>query len=150
MNHKIADEGPVLDWDLDPRWPDFYGLRMVKVDGQTYAIGTYEQAETAAVDRIREDVWSFNTKFLADWIGRNVGQTLDERAIKALKAMQEKLCEDANPLLLAMLGEQFDDFALAAIDADGMGHFLADYDHEQRYGDDLHPDLAGLLAFRLD
>jgi hypothetical protein len=44
--------------------------------------------------------------------------------------MQSKLCEDAAPLIEALI-DDMDAFIRDAISADGRGHFLAGYDHEE-------------------
>jgi hypothetical protein len=45
--------------------------------------------------------------------------------------MQAELCEDANEIVRAMIGERMDDFVSQAIGADERGHFLSSYDGEE-------------------
>lgn len=45
--------------------------------------------------------------------------------------MQAELCEDANEIVKAMIGNNISLFLENAIKADGRGHFLSRYDGEE-------------------
>jgi hypothetical protein len=102
-------------------------------DGETWSTGRQawlvlsdEDADERVAEAIRESMWSFRPEFIAD----HTRPRLTVAATKALAEMQRKLCESANPLILAMI-DDVDDFIRAAIAADGRGHFIANYDHEE-------------------
>ena len=85
---------------------------------------TDEEADEHTKDYIEESLWAFNASFLA-------GQTgLPESAFEGLS----KQCEEGNEPIMQMIQATcgIDSFVEAAISADGRGHFLARYDHEER------------------
>lgn len=98
--------------------------------GEFYVV-TDAEADKKAIDYMQDTLWAFNVSFL-----RNFVPALNsDRAAKAWEKMAGELCEDANPLVAAMLGDRIGDFCREAIRADGRGHFLAAYDgreHEIR------------------
>jgi hypothetical protein len=123
---------------------DHYGLPIYKADdGNEYAVGTKAQAMKAAKANILESLWAFNTDFIARFAG------LDERAQKAVSKMQADMSEDANDIVRKLIGEsKLKKFVKAAIDADGLGHFLSPYDSEERNSSDIEGLPKGKLAFR--
>lgn len=89
-----------------------------------FLVLTDEEADARARQYIEESVWAFNASFLA-------GQTgLPESAFEGLS----KQCEEGNEPIMQMIQATcgIDSFVEAAISADGRGHFLARYDHEER------------------
>lgn len=92
---------------------------------EEYLVLTDEEADDAAREQINESLWAFNASFITDFCG------LSHRCEQALQKMQEELCEEANELIHALVGDGFDKFCEQAIGADGRGHFLAGYDHEE-------------------
>ncbi len=78
-------------------------------------------------------MWAFNAEFIASHCKTN----LDTKAVDALRGMQSELCEDANPLVEALI-EDLDHFIKDAIAADGRGHFLAGYDFEENEQDEYY------------
>ena len=89
-----------------------------------FLVLTDEEADAHTRQYIEESVWAFNASFLA-------GQTgLPESAFEALS----KQCEEGNEPIMQMIRATcgIDSFVEAAISADGRGHFLARYDHEER------------------
>lgn len=98
-----------------------YGLPVVRLASGSYLIAKdKEAAEDAARDYIENCVWSFNASFLAQMTGIDMS---------VFETMQPK-CEDAQEgvesIIEATCG--MDAFVDAAIQADGLGHFLASYD----------------------
>ena len=87
---------------------------------------------------ILDSLWAFNAKFI---IQHSKVESLNDRQFTALegaiKAIQEKLCEDANPLVLALI-DNIDRFIDDAIGADGRGHFLSGYDGEENEQDGFY------------
>jgi hypothetical protein len=72
-------------------------------------------------------VWAFSPSFLS------AHTRVTEEAIRKI---QESMCEDANESLTAMI-KDFDWFVEDVVRCDGRGHFLAGYDHVERYEDYL-------------
>lgn len=101
---------------------DRYGLWTVEYDGRTYAIGTEEEADAAAREYIKESAWAFRPEFVAQYCAGSITAEHVRRIIG-------DDCEDANDVVLDLL-EDFDTFAAAAINGDGIGHFLSSYDGE--------------------
>ena len=92
-----------------------------------YLVLTAEEATAAAVACVKDSLWAFRTRCIADFIGSRV--MLNGKVVDSLEKMQGALCEDANDLILALIGvDRVDAFAAEAIRADGRGHFLAGYD----------------------
>ena len=88
-----------------------------------FLVLTDEEADAHARQYIEESVWAFNASFLA-------GQTgLPESAFEALS----KQCEEGNEPIMQMIRATcgIDSLVEAAISADGRGHYLARYDHEE-------------------
>jgi len=124
---------------------DYYGLPIYETeDRHEYAVGTDAQATKAAREYILDSLWAFRTEFIVS------AAKLDDKAIKSIRDMQEKMSEDANPLIRRLIGEQnLSRFVREAISADGRGHFLASYDgHEQR-SNDIEGLPRGKIAFRI-
>jgi hypothetical protein len=88
-----------------------------------YLVLTDEEADQRAKEYISDSLWAFQVNFLREYC-----KALKTPAIcQAVATMQEKLCEDANEIIRALI-DDFDSFVQAAISADGRGHFLATYD----------------------
>lgn len=90
-----------------------------------YVVLTAHEANERCKDYIRESLWAFNVDFLEARC-----ECVTYRTKKAVRKMQEELCEDANELIFAWI-DDFDTFVACAIVADGRGHFLAPYDGEE-------------------
>lgn len=110
----------------------FLGVDVDDIVEEGYAGGTYrvgrnrwykvltdEQADEACEEEIRANVWAFSPSFIAS----HAKPRLAQPAVLALREVQEKLCESANDLVLALI-DDFDRFVQDAISADGRGHFL--------------------------
>ena len=102
------------------------GTDYFEAEGKEYYVLTDDEANTYAEEYIRESLWAFRAEFIAQY----TKVTLSDRAIAAIKKMQETLCEDANELIYALI-EDFDAFVKDAIRADGRGHFISQYDGEE-------------------
>ena len=103
-----------------------------RVGRTTYLVLTDDEAHEAAGKRIEESLWAFRPSFIA----RFTEPRLSDAAQKALGQAQEKLCEDANDLVRALIRD-IDAFIEAAISEDGRGHFIGSYDGEEREQGDL-------------
>lgn len=116
---------------------EYYGLTIAKINHNEYAIGTQEDALTAAKEYIAENVWAFNSNFLA-------GHSCLSADIIA--TIQEKCHENCNEQLKDTITD-FDHFCDDAISCDGLGHFLSPYDGEEKTLDKVLKDYVGSLDF---
>lgn len=105
---------------------DHYGMNIYKDGNQEYAIGTDEEADQAARDEILNSLWAFSPEFVLTHSKAGSKPSI----VRALKEMQEKLCEDANELVKALITD-LDQFVEDAISSDGRGNFLSPYDNEE-------------------
>jgi hypothetical protein len=100
-----------------------------------FEVLTDKEATDKANANIADSLWAFKPEFIAQF-----APVKDRQALaKALSIVQEKMCEDANELILAPIGSKANlrRFQKAAIAADGRAHFLNTYDdqeHEVREG----------------
>jgi hypothetical protein len=108
---------------------DYFSLNDIDPsDIADYAIGTDDQADQAVKEYVLDSLWSFNSKFIAEFLREYQVCDLNDRAVESLQKAQSELCEDANELIKGLIGDHIDSFVGQAIDADGRGHFLAGYD----------------------
>jgi hypothetical protein len=96
-----------------------------------YLVLTDEEADERTLESLRETVWAFR----ADFLGRYVPALRNSRAAKAWEKVVGDLCEDANDLVLALLGDRADEALGDAMSEDGRGHTLASYDGQQEEQD---------------
>jgi hypothetical protein len=118
---------------------DCYGLTVLEIGQESYAIGDDSQAYQACKDYIKEAVWSFKGSFIAEACG------LPAELGEVFSSYSAEKCEGANDALLALVKRtcSFDSFASRAIGDCGRGHFLAGYD-----GDEINLG-DGLFAYRI-
>ena len=95
-----------------------------EIDSEDYLVLTDEEADEAVREEIEEMVWAFTPSFLSAHTG------VDEEVFVALADR----CEANNDSFKRMI-KDFDAFVEDAVGADGRGHFLAGYDHEEHYCD---------------
>jgi len=107
-----------------------YDENIFIINNDEYLILTDEEANEKASEAIRQLLWAFNANFIIDNSEKLTNAENYEALSKAISKMQEKLCEDANDLVFALI-DDFDDFVKNAIEADGRGHFLSGYDGEE-------------------
>lgn len=98
------------------------------IDTGEYMCLTDEDADSAAHDEIMESLWAFRPLFLAGTTG------IDIDVFEALSVNNQ--CDGNNHAIASLIKNTcgFDEFVEAAISADGRGHFLAHYDHEEIHG----------------
>jgi hypothetical protein len=97
---------------------------------ESYLVLDDDEADKYVQERILEDLWAFNTEFIIAHSRIEVDEQNEESITRALKKMQEKLCEDAQPIIRALLKDE-EEFVSDAVEADGRGHFLSGYDGEE-------------------
>ena len=95
-----------------------------EIDSEDYLVYTDEEADEAVREAIEESLWAFTPSFLS------AHTDVDEEVFVALAGR----CEENNDSYKRMI-KDFDAFVEQAVSADGRGHFLAGYDHEEHYCD---------------
>lgn len=107
---------------------------------EEYRVLTDEEADDVARIDIENSLWAFNPDFILEHCSA-YGKS-DEKQLKrmenALSTMLETLCDDANPIVEALIGgvDGIGDFVSDAIDSDGRGHFISLYDGEEHESGD--------------
>lgn len=128
---------------------DHYGLPIYESpDGHEYAVGTQAEAHEAAKQNAKESLWAFRASYIIGFLP--IDGRAAEVAEKGIETMQEKLSEDAQPIIELLLGDKLDRFLDRAVRDDGAGHFLNGYDGEEYDSDDIDGLPKGKLAFRVD
>ena len=84
-----------------------------------YLVLTDEEATQRAIDVARDSLWAFRGAFWKNYTD------LSPSSVKAIEKAQGILCEDAGPVLAAVVGARLDEMLVDAVDVDGRGHFLA-------------------------
>lgn len=139
-----------------------YGLTQYEVDGQTWALGddTNQDAKgRTRVDRaarraVVNSLWAFKTGYIVNFLAsRNpaIGKLSGRARLcfeRGLAKLQEELCEDAGPIVRALLGKHLSRFVDNAIRDDGRGHFLSGYNGEEQDSDNVPGLPKGRIAFR--
>ena len=103
-----------------------YDDYLFEVDGDEYLVLSDSEADTRCENQINYSLWAFNAEFIAS----HTRTRLEDKQIDAIRKMQSELCEDANEIVRALIYD-VDYFIKDAINADGRGHFLAQYDFEE-------------------
>jgi len=106
LYHLTANEGQ-QDWE-----------EVANMIGEDYLVLTDEEADEKVYEYIADTVWGFTPSFLSGYTG------IDEEVFVTL---QEAGKYDA----IRSMIQDFDGFVEAAVSADGRGHFLATYDHNE-------------------
>jgi hypothetical protein len=132
VNEKKIALKTYLKFDVDPlTWAP---NRFQPSDTEhEYLVLTDDEANTAVRDDIVESLWTFRPSFLMRFVtGADAFTKQQETAfVKSLEAISGKLCETANPVILAMIGENLGELIEKAVESDGRGHFLAGYDEKE-------------------
>lgn len=108
------------------------GCETFEIIGNTYRVLTEEEADKAATESIKNDLWAFNPDFVLKHTEfyTTSSDREDEEFCKALSSLQGSICEGATPIFKALIAD-LDEFARDAIEADGRGHFISFYDGEE-------------------
>lgn len=107
-----------------------YDTNLFEYGVESYLVLGEQEVNEYIKERILNDLWAFNAEFILSHSRIEVDEHNEAKILKALKMVQEKLCEDATPLIRALL-ENEEEFIEDAIDADGRGHFLSGYDSKE-------------------
>jgi hypothetical protein len=117
---RIAALASWLDVDIDDLDEVDYQDNCFTTGTKEWLVLTDEEADTAAKEDIELSLWAFKRDFLSAYMPEGV----DSEHLEKLN----DLCEDSNPLILALVGDRLDDLSWDAIASDGRGHFLSGYD----------------------
>lgn len=123
---RIAALAKHLGCDIEDISPCGYDDCTFEACGGEYLVLTDDEADERATQEIKESLWAFRAKFIAS---HSTNGWSDE-CIKSLEKMQGELCEDANPIIEALI-KDLDHFISDAISADGRGHFISRYDGKE-------------------
>jgi hypothetical protein len=132
-----------------------HGLTVYKTEDGEFAIGSDAKCDRAARRAVVDVLWAFNTSCIVRFLRSNnkafvgMSDTAAGEFEQALQKMQETLCEDAQPIIRAMLGTKLNKFVQEAIAADGRGHFLSPYDSEESRSED-YGFKPGRLVYKLN
>lgn len=116
-----------------------YADSIFTTNGGEYLVVTDAEATKACKEQLRDSMWAFSIDFIAS----HSRMELSTRAKAAIVKMQSELCEDCNEII-ACLVKSITAFINDAIKADGRGHALAGYDHEEIELEN------GLFAYRVN
>lgn len=88
-----------------------------------YIVLTENEAYQRATEYIEDTLWAFNSNFLAGYT------RVDESVFEQLSLQ----CENANVPIRTLIQANggLDEFVSAAVAADGLGHFISQYDGEE-------------------
>lgn len=101
------------------------------IGNREYFVLTQDEMDFEVKSDIERLLWAFNPDFLARFI-----DGVDAQSIEAVQ--NTGICEDLNPLMLKLVGENLDKLVEEAVQTDGYGHFLAGYDGEHIEQDGFH------------
>jgi len=135
-----------LAWHLDIDPDDV--TEMAWGDGENFdagGLGEYRvltdgEADEAVEEYIRETLWAFNPEFLVPYIADGSLRPEDVAGIIGGR------CEDANPALLALVGNSLPELIEGAVQTDGRGIFLAGYDFEEIESEEI--DMETFYIYR--
>lgn len=132
---RIEELAEFLNIDRADIVPDDYTDNQFNTPDGEYLVLTDEEANKEATEYIKYSIWAFNPEFIASECELCNDLTDDEACelINGLRAIQEKTCESSNLLLTALIKGTcgLDTFIADAINADGRGHFISDWDGKE-------------------
>lgn len=115
------------------------------ISNEDWIILEDEEADIMAREQIESSLWAFNYSFLVKH--SNVIAKIPE---DIFKIMVERMCEDANEIVLALI-DNLNDFIEDTINTDGRGHFIASYDFiEYEVEIDIDDSKKVYYAYRLN
>lgn len=109
-----------------------YDSKVLEAEGGEYLVLDDEEADRAVREYISESLWAFRPEFLAPLVKEEIAEELEEFGESVEEHIKElqKRSEDSNSDVRNLI-DDFDFLVEEAVRADGRGHFLASYDHEE-------------------
>lgn len=104
-----------------------YEENCFECDGAEFLVLTDDEAEQKAYENIEDSVWAFKSEFIhkhSIFQGNN-----RENELKVIKAISS-LCENGNEPMKCII-HNFENFVDDAIEQDGRGCYIADYDFKE-------------------
>lgn len=97
---------------------------IVGEDQEEYLVLTDSQADDRVKEKIKDDVWTFNSSFLRRYV---------DLPADLIETIQQRMYEDANEVFVKLIdaGVGMTQFIEDAVIEDGRGAFLSPYDHEE-------------------
>ena len=137
---RIESLAKYLECEIDEIEKCEYSENSFEHGRNEYLILTDDEADSMTKIEIEQSLWAFKPSFLLYYtpMPNNLSTKLDDAFCECLSALQEKLCEDANPIILALVKPNLDRLINDAIMADGRGHFLANYDSAENEQDEFY------------
>lgn len=98
-----------------------------------YLVLTDAGADELCGEYITESLWSFSPWFLISHMpfAKDLTRHEQECFSDTLATIQENLCESANTIIKALVGDNLSSLISDAIASDGRGHFLSECDGEE-------------------
>lgn len=128
---KLTALAQYLECDANELHVSTFDESVIEHGSAEYLVLTDDEADERCKEQIMQSLWAFNASFIAS----HSKSAWSDSCVKAFEKMQGKLCEDANPLIEAMI-EDMDYFVSDAVSSDGRGHFLSFYDgNENEHGE---------------
>lgn len=136
---KIIELAQFLGIEADTIEKDEYNENKFYADGGEYLVLTDEEADKATAEEIESLLWAFNADFIIEKTGlsRKMSDYEVKSVIESLTELQGKTCESCNEFIKAVIKGTcgLENFIIAAVNADGRGHFLASYDNNENESD---------------
>jgi hypothetical protein len=109
---------------------DYYGLPVLSINEQDYILAETESAATEACKRNLEEMyWAFTNTYIKSHLKDEFKLLSDSTVTAILYAIAEE-CEEGNLFIKAIIKDP-DKFIEEAINTDGRGHFLSNYDGKE-------------------
>ena len=132
---RIEELAEFLNIDRADIVPDDYTDNQFNTLDGDYLVLTDEEADNATAEYIKYSIWAFNPEFIISECGlcNNLSYPESCDLINSLRAIQEKICDSSNHLLTALVKGTcgLDTFIADAINTDGRGHFISDWDGKE-------------------
>jgi len=95
----------------------------------------YTQADADARVRVKDLMWATESNVIVQFIDPAISLDVsaNERFCKALTKMQDLMCEEAQDIVLALVGDKLEEAIdlIIGLEPTGRGHFLAMYDGQE-------------------
>ena len=109
---------PLSDIRGEPQGTTVFFFHDSEHDSEEWLVCTDAEADKLAREAALRDAWTCNTFFLRAHVAPALAATFE-----AFEPLRERLCERANPVLLAMIADH-EAFAVDVTGTEGRGHFL--------------------------